>query len=220
MYLSFFLSFFLVWVPFYRLGAAFVGFDNFCAPRAGFLLFINTVGAEVLWTAAVLPTALAAVVLSTANSSQVPPLHLDRGPSSPAAAKPKAERATAVAGSAAATVAAAPAVVEIGLYASAVLQAIDGLATVMAVAVHRRHLMVGGGLKHSYKYKRVQTSSVILSKNTNEINCSAYDFSPFVVWLSQVWAVFAPKLVLDAALHAAHASALLFSAWPCSLSKT
>ena len=133
---------FLVWVSFYRLGSAFVGFDNFWAPRAGFLLFINTVGAEVLWTANVLPAALAAVVLSTANSSQVPPFHVDRGPSSPAAAKTKAEIATAVAGSAAGTVAAASAVVEIGLYASAVLQAIDGLATVMAVAVHRRHLMV------------------------------------------------------------------------------
>jgi hypothetical protein len=42
----------------------------------------------------------------------------------------------------------------------------------MAVAVHRRHLMV--------------------------------------------WAVFAPKLVFDAALHAAHAAALLFAAWASS----
>jgi len=127
----------------YRLGAAFVGFDNFWAPRAGFLLFTNTVGAELLWSAAVLPASLAAVVLATSNI--------------PDGLSPMAKQSRTDTSAAVKTAASTDAdVLEVGLYASAVLQSVDCLATVTAVAVHRRHLMVSRLGKHPSIFLKCQ----------------------------------------------------------------
>jgi len=165
-----------------RYGAAFVGFDEFWFPAAGALLALNTFGAEMIWAAVALPGALVGASSAIAASSQRP------------------KSAALIDDSATYSAHRAKLLVDVALNTALALASVDCLASIAAVAIHRRHLMVS-------HFPRALNISLAL-RSQHEAACTPMSHrlnERLTACFSapQVWAIFAPKYIMDAALHAA-----------------